>query len=773
MNTYFYISIIFIVIAISTSKYKSKQLYSAIFDTSIIFIYFIFTILYFLANYFTNDGINDAVIYTIQYGLQGAGFGEYILLISLSILSFIILFALSYIYFHFILKYNKTKAQKLKGFIHNIFLIFAFLFHPFLVDIYTLYKKYNIEKSLNFTQYYKQPKISDTANMNMVYIYAESLERTYFDERIFPNLVDNLKKLRKKSIDFTNINQAPSTGWTIAGIVSTQCAIPLFMSSNANSMGNVDSFLSGATCLGDILKNLDYHLVYLQGGSNKFSGTGNFFLTHKFDEIYGKNKLKNALKNKSYMNGWGLYDDSTLNIALKKYKKISKENKKFALIVSTLDTHHPNGHSSKSCKDIPYKDGKNSILNAVHCSDYLISKFIKEIQNSKYANKTIIVLTSDHLAMKNRAINLLSKGERKDLFLIFDPREKSYITIKKKGSMLDVTPTVLSKLGVNTNLGFGRNLLTKKSLYSSFDDFDQKLLSWRNNIIALWEFPKITKNYDINVSNQKLYINNHTYNFPILVKIHKSKKIEPIFETLAGKTFFEYLKEFKPTQKFIWIDRCKKINSIFNSNYNSKFCELQGSLASKTRITELKEDAYNIKTNNFFKLSTLNMQKYHKNIKKLETLIICNKGLYMSQCNNNPYSSSLTDGIEFNRSGYPNFIEKVSGISKKEDWGRWSDANLADSINIEFKKKLPTKFMLELNVGAYGVNIGKKVQIIIGTQTKTFIIKNSNPQKYNLLFENINSNIIKIIPFNPISPTFDYRKLAIGFSSLKIKPLDE
>ena len=574
-----------------TAKYKSKHVYNSILNASSIFIYFILTILYFSADYFTNEGINDAVLFTVQYGMGGAGFGEYALLLFLSVFFFIAVFAFSYMYFRIINNTDYPKPRKIKGSIHNVFLILAFLFHPFILDSYAIYQVHNPEKSFDFYQYYKKPTLAEkvkATDLNIVYIYAESLERTYFDEKIFPNLVDNLKQLKEQSVDFTDINQVPATGWIIGGMVASQCSIPLFTNSEGNSMGNSDTFLSGAECLGDILKSIGYHLVYIQGASTTFSGKDKFYGTHKFDEIYGREELQNQLKDKSYVNGWGLYDDSTLNRAFEKYEKLSQDNKKFALFTLTLDTHHPNGHPSKSCQDIPYKEGENSILNAIHCSDYLISKFIRKIQNSKYADNTLIVLTSDHLAMKNTATDLLSKGNRRNLFLILDPRERIYIPIDKKGSMLDVASTVLSRLGVETGLGLGRNLFSKNSLYSSFDDFEKKLLSWRDDVLAFWQFPKLTVSYDINISDQKVNIASRSYSFPLLIKISENKDLEPIFESYSPKKLFMYLEEFNPTQRFIWVDSCSRIDYLSKSKLNTKFCVAQGNLSGRIEITDLK-----------------------------------------------------------------------------------------------------------------------------------------------------------------------------------------
>ena len=47
----------------------------------------LYSIGYFVADYFTGKGVDDAVIYHLQYGLVDAGYREYALLITLSVLA--------------------------------------------------------------------------------------------------------------------------------------------------------------------------------------------------------------------------------------------------------------------------------------------------------------------------------------------------------------------------------------------------------------------------------------------------------------------------------------------------------------------------------------------------------------------------------------------------------------------------------------------------------------------------------------------------------------
>ena len=95
----------------------------------------------------------------------------------------------------------------------------------------------------------------------MILIYVESFENGYSNSNIFgEDLIKELTEL--KGISFKSFNQAPGTGWTIAGIVATQCAVPLkvvFMR-DGNGQGDGKSFLSNAICLGDVLQAHGYFL---------------------------------------------------------------------------------------------------------------------------------------------------------------------------------------------------------------------------------------------------------------------------------------------------------------------------------------------------------------------------------------------------------------------------------------------------------------------------------------------------------------------------------
>ncbi len=322
----------------------------------------------------------------------------------------------------------------------------------------------NIEKIKEMgidIQALKNTTIKAKPGKNLILIYLESLEKIYTEENIFPNLTPNLNKFKKKGLFFNNIIQVPGSGWTMAGIVSTQCGTPLVIK-DFNINGNdlmFHNFLNKAVCLGDILKKAGYYQVYILGSSADFAGTRIFFKTHGYDKILDYKVLKKKLKDKSYTWEWGLHDDSLFEFAYEEFLKLASSGKPFNLTISTIGTHHPYGDFSKSCKPYPYS--KNSMLQAIYCADQLVGKFIEKVSKHPAYKNTIIAILSDHLAMRNVAEKYYpSNYNRRNLLLILNSNFTGIVN--KKATPMDIAPTLLSLMNVKHNAHFliGKNILS-------------------------------------------------------------------------------------------------------------------------------------------------------------------------------------------------------------------------------------------------------------------------------------------------------------------------
>lgn len=604
MNIFLWLSLGLFLLFLFTCKNRTQNSKSAFLGALVVFIYMILSAFYIVSDYFTGEGINDAVIFHLLYGLDGSGFGDYYIIIAFGVGLFISSLIFSIVYYRLMKNVLLETPKKVRGFFSLMLLLSAFALHPS-VHFFTqsLLKMMGIENALSleypFLEYYQEPSLKSISeeHPNLVYIFAESLEDTYFDESIFPSLMTRLKSIREANIYFTEIEQAQGTSWTIAGMTSALCGIPLVTPSTGehspqgNSMSKMSTFYSGAVCMSDMLHKEGYKLIYRSGSSLEFAGVDKLYKTHKFSDIKGINELKSRLKDKRYQTPWGLYDDSLFEFSMNDFKKLSKSKQKFAMFISTMDTHHPYGHVSKSCKAQRYQKGDNSMLNAAMCSDELIARFIEQIQKSPYGKNTIIVVGSDHLAMHNMAIDDLMKGKRRNQFMIIDPRQKEGKKVEKVGTTLDIGATLLPFLGYDATLGLGRNLLKEApSLAESFSNFDALLSAWSKEISRFWAFPKIEHDLVLDGTKKQFKIGSTLYKFPILLRLNETLEVNPFFEVkikfFETTKLFGYLHDFSDDDPFVWVDQCSRISAlepIQPAPTPSSYCYAFGKLGGEIR----------------------------------------------------------------------------------------------------------------------------------------------------------------------------------------------
>ena len=301
---------------------------------------------------------------------------------------------------------------------------------------------------------------SDVRRRNVVLIYAESLEATYLDRDRFPKILPNVRGYLNEGLWFSDLRQYPGTGWTVAGMVAGQCGVPLLSRSQGNQiLASVDDPFGALPCLAEFLRADGYQTVYMGGASPAFAGKGRFLSSNGFEVVLGRENFM-SLVPESYTTGWGIYDDSLFEFARSAFDELAASKRPFLLSLLTLDTHHPRGHPSASCS--PHPATENPMLNAVYCTDQLLAELIEHIRNSPAGRDTVIVLLSDHLAMRNTATELLESGPRRILFLIlnsaYSPRE-----IKKRGAHFDIAPTILDAIGYQPQvMGFGQSLLANQ-----------------------------------------------------------------------------------------------------------------------------------------------------------------------------------------------------------------------------------------------------------------------------------------------------------------------
>lgn len=511
--------------------YGCRSLLYRLFYLLCSFGFLLFSLSYLIIDQLTANGIDGSVLYHLSVDTEGAALGEFWRLIVISLIGLLsILGCTLYIY-----RASRVRQQQ-RGIAFLSFapVLAAFIVSPASSDIYSLYQIQSETGAktapVEFREISSLPNSGESKNL--IYIYLESLEDTYFNEKVFPGLLPNLQQLKQQGYSFDNIQQLDNTGWTIAGMVASQCGIPLMVAwADRNASNRTDSFLPDAVCLGNLLKEKGYALSYMGGASLKFAGKGQFYRDHGFEDIRGRDELEQYAE-EGYQSRWGLYDDTLFSLLREKLLQNSNLNEPWALFSLTLDTHHPYGHMSDTCKSVKYLDGSNEILNAVHCADQLVGALVSWMRQNEILEQTTLILASDHLAMRNTAWEQLESQKRENFLLILDD-DLGEGRSDKVGSTLDIGPTILDLLGfANDGLGFGRSLLKDDILYADEAHFesDMNLLLAQNSgfLRTLWAYPQLDQGIVLDQQNRSVILGNRELSLPLLLTLDSEWSVEQI-----------------------------------------------------------------------------------------------------------------------------------------------------------------------------------------------------------------------------------------------------
>lgn len=327
----------------------------------------------------------------------------------------------------------------------------------------------SMKSGFNLSDFYVAPTVADTPDgdmPNLVVIYMESVEEKLSDDSIFEE--DMLAPLEQATLgwDSFQLSQPANGGWTLGGIVDTQCGIPLRMA-DANITGDglnatgetVDQYLPGATCLGDVLKGEGYTNLFLGGASSGFSGKGTFLRDHGFDDVYGYSEWLAA--GETEFRDWGLSDRRVFANAKDQVVALHESSQPFNLTVLTLDTH-PGDYVQPYCSP----DTDIALASIYRCSMEQVADFVGFLEAQGYLEDTVVVVMGDHLRMAGEGDTyrepLINLSGRTIFNRIWSP--DGIEIVDREIDQFDMYPTILEALGftlVDGRAGIGVSALSE------------------------------------------------------------------------------------------------------------------------------------------------------------------------------------------------------------------------------------------------------------------------------------------------------------------------
>ena len=344
-----------------------------------------------------------------------------------------------------------------------------FFFYP-ARDVYALLKASAIVKfdKNAFSSYgikitpLKAADVRAVRGKNLVFIILESTEKTFLDEKLFPDLVPNLKKFSLMSQMFENISINHTATGTFGSMFSMMNGFYItthYMTFSINGLkphaGNqLSSFPK-------ILNKAGYRQYFIVGHSGNFAGTERFVRDQCYDECWF------GIDREKHEKSWKLSvrDSAVFEQAWKTFQKASAEKAPFNITVLSIDAHGPDGYYDPKEPAYPHsKDKPKNLYNAMYASDVALGKLLDRIRTSPAGKDTVIVISSDHLSHHYTVATPLlnTNPERRMLFMIWNSAIKKSQP-KIEGRTFDIGPTLLDALGVKHNYVFPLG----ESLYSS------------------------------------------------------------------------------------------------------------------------------------------------------------------------------------------------------------------------------------------------------------------------------------------------------------------
>lgn len=426
----------------------------------------------------------DELIYHLKAPLEGTNedmIWDYILK---CILPTIIIFIIVYV----IMKMINKKGKKNGKFLGVICVVSIGVM---CISIYNVWTKLDVgeyisgqnEFSTFIDDNYVDPRDVDIVfpekKRNLIYIFLESMETTYTDEKnggaFEENVIPELTKLAQENEDFSGKSKKLNGGysltgstWTMGAMFAQTSGLPLKISISANEMDTQKSFFSGIVTIGDILGDAGYSQTLMIGSDATFGGRRLYFTDHGNYDIFDYNyAAQQGMLSDEYPVWWGYDDQKLFEFAKEKLNELSAQDEPFNLTMLTVDTHFEDGYVCDKCDD---KFGDNQYANVMACSSKQVKEFVEWVKQQDFYEDTTIVISGDHPTMDSDFCENVDENYGRRVYTAYiNASDSPKSSMTRTYTTFDNFPTTLAAMGVTiegNRLGLGTNLFSSEQTLS-------------------------------------------------------------------------------------------------------------------------------------------------------------------------------------------------------------------------------------------------------------------------------------------------------------------
>lgn len=308
---------------------------------------------------------------------------------------------------------------------------------------------------------------------NLIHIFMESVENSYYDEANGgydqDNLMPELMQLNLTNIHFSHRenmlggpHQTFGARHSVAGMINMQAGVP--MKTSVIHGTSKDMYYPSFTTIGDILAAAGYNNEIMLGADANWGGLGQYYRKHGDFLVFDYNyALDHGYLPTDYHEWWGYEDDKLYDFAKQELLRLANCQQPFYFILENADTHFPDGYKSSKMTKEPFN---SQYANVIHYSQAEVVKFVKWCQKQAFYDNTTIVITGDHRSMDLNFFQGWNPNyERTIVNMYINPiksasRQRMY---NRQFAPFDLFPTTLSAIGCNiegNRAGLGTDLFS-------------------------------------------------------------------------------------------------------------------------------------------------------------------------------------------------------------------------------------------------------------------------------------------------------------------------
>lgn len=292
-------------------------------------------------------------------------------------------------------------------------------------------------KTLGLENYQSPKSLTVTQGKNVIVLSLESIEKGFLHPRL-NHLTPNLSSLANRWT-YIDMNQNIGSSWTSGSLYTYMTGFPAFFGAESNDIFQ-GAYHSDVTSLIHVFNQANYETRFITADA-QFSGTEDMLNAFGIDAVIDKTQLIDKVHDKD------IFDVAKTYIQSKKDSKTP-----YALFVSSLDTHFPDGIYDERFESI-LKNQEDQLQFMVSVIDYIMGDFVSFLKEENLMENTVVYIFPDHLKMGDPSM-FNATGER-ELYLLTNAQlnelgVQDSVTVNQ----IDLPKLILNGAGVEHNAKF-------------------------------------------------------------------------------------------------------------------------------------------------------------------------------------------------------------------------------------------------------------------------------------------------------------------------------